>query len=439
MPHTVAVLTLGCKVNQYESEAIAEAFAAAGFSVCPAEDVCDVYVINTCTVTAESDRKARQTIRRALARNPDALVLVTGCTAQAKPREIAAIKGVADVCGNTEKLSVVRAAQKLLAAGKRPAAPAIRVDDVNAAPFEPMRITRFDRTRAYIKIEDGCEKRCTYCAIPAARGRVRSKPLPDVVTEVETLVAGGCREVVLTGIETAAWGRDLGGATLADLLAAVNGIEGDFRIRLGSLDPALFRADFVAQLAGLSKLAPHFHLSVQSGSSAVLAAMHRQYNADQALAAVTRLRAALPIAELTADLIVGFPGESEADFADTVAFARAAGFLHIHVFPFSPRAGTPAAAMTEQVADGVKKQRAAALIAVGEELHAARLAAAVGKTRPVLFETFENGAAIGHTPEFLEVAAPAAADLHAKTYPVTLLRADNERLFGKIEGERYGK
>ena len=259
MKKTVGILTLGCKVNQYESEAIAEGFTAAGFLLRSPDDVCDVYVINTCTVTAESDRKAGQFIRRAGAKNPEALILVTGCFSQVSPDKVAKLPRVDYVCGNSDKMSVVQIAEQLLKDGKRSSAE-IAVEDIQSAPFEPMTITRFDRTRAYVKIEDGCENRCTYCTIPAARGKVRSKPLDEVVREVEGLARGGCREVVLTGIETASWGRDLDGVSLADLLETVDSIQGLERVRLGSLDPSLMREGFVARLAKLRTLAPHFHL-----------------------------------------------------------------------------------------------------------------------------------------------------------------------------------
>ncbi len=435
MKATVGITTLGCKVNQYESEAIAEAFSARGFSLCPFTDVCDVYVINTCTVTAESDRKARQTIRRAALLNPRAFILVTGCFSQSHPGDVAKIAGVDFVCGNDNKLSVVEAAEKLLLLGEKSKTPKIAVNDIENATFEPMCITHFDRTRAYVKIEDGCENRCTYCAIPAARGRVRSKPLPAVVREVEGLISGGCREVVLTGIETASWGRDLEGHTLIDLLEAVDRIAAGARVRLGSLDPSLMREDFVNRLAGLTHLAPHFHLSVQSGASRVLAAMKRKYNRDMALAGIARLRAAIPHVELTADFIVGFPGESDADFADTLAFAREADFLQMHVFAYSPRAGTPAAASPAQVDTATKKARSAALIALGEEMHHGRLQHALkNPCRTVLFETYENGLAIGHTDNFLEVAVKAEYPLHGELLPVQLKSVTNGKLFAeKVE------
>ena len=430
---TVAVLTLGCKVNQYESEAIAEVFEKEGFSVRDAEEICDVYVINTCTVTAESDRKAGQLARRVHARNKDAFVLLTGCFAQSNPDAAAKIDGVDDVCGNTDKLSVVAAARRLLESGQKPAAPTVRVGDVMRAPFEDMQITRFERTRAYVKIEDGCENRCSYCAIPAARGRVRSKPLADVVREVQGLVAGGCREVVLTGIETASWGRDLDGVDLADLLEAVDAIQGIGRVRLGSLDPSLMKEDFVARIAKLPSLAPHFHISMQSGSSRVLAAMKRKYNRDQALLGIKRLRAAFPDAELTTDFIVGFPGESDADFADTLDFAKRADFLSMHVFAYSKRAGTLAATLPDQISNAVKKERSAALIALGAELRQGRLSRAMQTPlREVLFETHENGLAIGHTASFLEVAAPSPIPLHSKLCSVTLTEVGDARLLAVI-------
>jgi len=430
---TVRVLTLGCKVNQYESEAIAEAFLKNGFSV-KKRGPADVCVVNTCTVTAEADRKAGQLIRRAAAENPAAYIIVTGCTAQNAPEAVASIAGVDDVCGNRDKLSVVAAAERLLASGKK-GTPTVRVGALDGAPFEPMRITHFDRTRAYVKVEDGCDNHCSYCAIAAARGPVRSKSVEDTVAEVAGLVAAGCPEVVLTGIEIAAWGRDLdGGKNLLDLLGAVCRLPGLLRVRLSSLDPALLRPAFVEKLAALPHIAPHFHLSVQSGSSAVLAAMRRKYNREQLLAAVALLRRYFPEAELTADIIAGFPGETEADFADTLSVVREAAFLHVHAFPYSRRAGTPAATLPGQIPAAVKKARTAALIKAGAASKAARLSRALAEPRrEVLFETYENGTAVGHTASFLEVAVPAPAPLHGQVRSVTLTGHDGTRLFGILD------
>ena len=431
--YTVAVLTQGCKVNQYESEAIAEAFERVGFRVLSGDEVCDAYVINTCTVTGESDRKAGQLIRRVHHLAPGAKILVTGCFSQARPEAAASIPGVDFVCGNRDKLSVVSAAVRLLEEPAQEGAPVPVIGDMESAAFEKMTITKFERTRAYVKIEDGCENHCTYCAIPGARGRVRSKAPEDVLTEVEGLIAGGCREVVLTGIETASYGRDLPGVTLAELLEKVDALPGIGRIRLGSLDPSLFKEDFVATVAGLSHLAPHFHLSVQSGSSAVLAAMKRKYNREMALAGIRRLRAAIPHVQLTADFIVGFPGESEADFADTMSFAKEADFLHMHVFAYSRRAGTVAANLPGQIPVPVKKERSAALIALGEEMHRGILTRALeNPLREVLFESFSGGVAVGHTADFLEVAVRSDRPMHAETHTVRLLEASGDRLTGEV-------
>ena len=431
--YTVAVLTQGCKVNQYESEAIAEAFESVGFRVLSGDEVCDAYVINTCTVTGESDRKAGQLIRRVHHLAPGAKILVTGCFSQARPEAAASIPGVDFVCGNRDKLSVVSAAVRLLEEPAQEGAPVPAIGDMESAAFEKMTITKFERTRAYVKIEDGCENHCTYCAIPGARGRVRSNAPEDVLTEVEGLIAGGCREVVLTGIETASYGRDLPGVTLAELLKKVDALPGIGRIRLGSLDPSLFKEDFVATVAGLSHLAPHFHLSVQSGSSAVLAAMKRKYNREMALAGIRRLRAAIPHVQLTADFIVGFPGESEADFADTMSFAKEADFLHMHVFAYSRRAGTVAANLPGQIPVPVKKERSAALIALGEEMHRGILTRALeNPLREVLFESFSGGVAVGHTADFLEVAVRSDRPMHAETHTVRLLEASGDRLTGEV-------
>ncbi len=435
---TVGILTLGCKVNQYESEAIAERLTAEGFEVLPSDSECDAYIINTCTVTAESDRKARQFIRRAINRNPNAYIIVTGCLAQTAPESIAAIAGVDAVVGNTDKLLTVEMLKDLVGRGEKNENTVLAVRDIDSAGFESMEIKHFDRTRAYIKIEDGCESKCTYCIIPYARGKIRSKPVCEVVREVEGFVRSGCREVVLTGIETASYGRDLESASLADLLCEVDAIEGDFTVRLGSLDPSCLSEKFVSRVATLKKLAPHFHISMQSGSSRTLRNMKRKYNADQALANMERLRAAIPGVRYTTDMIVGFPGESEEDFAETLEFARKARFLMIHVFPYSAREGTPAAKMDGQIPQSVKHERVARLIELergirGEELDRVL---AEGGTHRVLFESFEGGYAYGHTPDFLEVALKCDAPLHSQILEVEFTSHNGETFFAKRVDKR---
>ena len=416
MHRTFAVYTLGCKVSQYESEAILEEAVRRGFT--PVAEGADIAVINTCTVTAEGDRKCRQLIRRLVRQSPETKIMVCGCYSQVSPESVAAIDGVAYVCGTQNKLRTVERALELLD-GK--AIPKIEVAPLAGADFESMRILHAPRTRAYIKIEDGCDNRCAYCKIPDARGHVRSKKIADVVAEARALTDAGVREVVLTGIETAAFGADTG-ESLCDLLDAVNGIDGIERIRLGSLEPTLMRPAFLDRIAKVGKLTPHFHLSMQSGSSRTLAAMRRKYNAETAWRNIENTRAALPDVQFTTDFIVGFPGETDEDFAETMEFARRVGFLATHVFKYSKRAGTPAAKMPDQIPEEVKHARSQALIALSAESTAHCLAEilAAHPTETVLFEQKIGGLWSGHTAAFAEVRAASDADLHGELRKVRL-------------------
>ena len=428
---TVSIYTLGCKVNQYESEAIAEGLTSRGFSILPFSQVCDAYIINTCTVTAESDRKARQLIRRAIKANPAACILVTGCMAEVFSDKISKIEGVDYICGNGRKLQVIDALEKLFVQGHKNASPEIAISPLDE--FEEMQIAKFDRTRAYIKIEDGCENRCTYCIIPEARGKVRSKAPSDVLAEVRALTEGGCREIVLTGIETASYGRDFdNGYRLADLLEEVDAISNIGRIRLGSLDPSLMKPEFVNRIAKLKSLTPHFHLSMQSGSDKILALMKRKYNRKMALEGMERLRAAMPGVQFTTDIIVGFPGETEEDFALTVDFAKQAKFLMIHVFPYSERRGTVAATLPGRVPEEIRHQRVRALSAVQAEIQKEILNSYTNTAVDVLFETYTNGIAIGHTDTFVEVSCPAPHSLQAQTHTVYITDNDGKTCTGTL-------
>jgi threonylcarbamoyladenosine tRNA methylthiotransferase MtaB len=431
---TVGIYTLGCKVNQYESEAIAEELLKNGLSIDSPSSACDAYIINTCTVTAESDRKARQFIRRAISKNPDAYVVVTGCFAQVSPESIAAIEGVDAVIGNGNKLEAAKAVIDMLKDGKKKSSSVISVKDINNSPFEPMQISSFERTRAYVKIEDGCENRCTYCIIPSARGRVRSKPMDEVLYEVRTLTENGCREIVLTGIETASYGKDLEDTDLATLLEAVDKIEGIGRVRLGSLDPSLIKPDFVKRISALKSLAPHFHLSLQSGSDRILAKMKRKYNSTQAMRAIELLRENIKDVKFTTDVIVGFPTESEDDFMQSVDFVRRARFLMVHVFPYSSRKGTPACSMQGQVSGEEKTRRVHVLSKAAQATRKTLLDEICERAeeREVLFETFEDGYAYGHSPDFLEVAVKSDTPLHAIIKKVRLTYTDGNICFGEI-------
>ena len=401
--YTVGLTTLGCKVAQYETEAIAEEFERHGFRLCRFGDRCDVYVINTCTVTAESDRKCRQVIRRAIQNNPRAQVLVCGCYAQTSPGEVGRIPGVTYVGGTAGKMKLAEAAERLL--GSPPGAPVMATESLEGACFERMSIRKAPRTRAYIKIEDGCACRCSYCAIPGARGRVRSKAPEDVCAEVAALAAGGCREVVLTGIEISSYGDDLHGPRLMDLLEMLDARPDSPRIRLGSLSPECVRGDFVRRFAALRHAAPHLHLSMQSGSDRILHGMRRRYSVAEAESAFAALRAAVPRICFTTDMMVGFPGERDEDFADTVSFAERIGFLDMHVFAYSPRPGTPAADFPDPIPPPVKHARSAALIGVRDRLRGACLEEACRNGAPirVLVERCRGKEAGGHTDNFMEV------------------------------------
>ena len=412
---TVGFYTLGCKVSQYETEAISEAFEASSFTVKDFSDKCDVYVVNTCTVTAESDRKCRQIIRRAARCNPEGKILVCGCYSQRTPEELEKLAGVSAIVGSYGKMTLPRVALRLLE-GKPPFEDEegiVRVSDIEKEPFEEMKITKGQRTRVYVKIEDGCQCRCTYCAISSARGSVRSKPVCKVIEEVEALCATGVFEVVLTGIETGSYGADLGEeVTLVSLLRELDRRGSAKRIRLGSLAPELVGESFAEGVAGLKILAPQFHISVQSGSDAVLRRMKRRYSAKTALENIKRLKRLIPAAEFTTDLMVGFPGESEEDFLATCEFLKAARFLSCHVFAYSPRKNTPAAEYGDQIPEEIKRRRSEELIALAKEVGDSVLTDIVNRGEPLssVLETKKRGVWFGHADNFAEVALCGSAD-----------------------------
>ncbi|HBV50776.1 MAG TPA: tRNA (N(6)-L-threonylcarbamoyladenosine(37)-C(2))-methylthiotransferase MtaB [Clostridiales bacterium] len=424
--YTAAIYTLGCKVNFYESEAIAAALAARGVELREFDDICDIYVVNTCTVTADSDRKALRVVRRAIHKNPNAFIAVTGCLAQTRPELISKIEGVTLITGNENKTVV---AERILAA----ASSGCREQSVSILPFShtlcDVSVDTFHRTRAYIKIEDGCGARCSYCIIPTARGPVRSKPRAAVLREVRTLVNGGCKEIVLTGIEISSYQFDL----LA-LLSELDRVDGLERIRLGSLDPFFIRKDVADALKTVEKLCPHFHISLQSGSSKILAAMRRRYNSQTAMEQILYLKSLFPDCNLFADVITGFPGETEEDFLETVRFLEAVRFLHVHIFPYSQRAGTAAAQLEGQIPKAVKKQRAAQLASMQASIKASLLSEFVssGKKANVLFETWKDGFLKGHSENFIEFVCASDQNLRGKTGTVIPLSTDGETVTGYL-------
>jgi len=386
-----AFLTLGCRVNQYESEALSEALEALGYMPAPFSERCDLYVINTCAVTEESVRKSRQMVRRAIKRNPEAMVCVCGCAAQLEPDTFAGIEGVSFVCGTRNK-------EELIEAVRRQAGKTVSVKPPEGA-LSPTRITSFDRTRAYVKIQDGCDGKCAYCVIPSVRGGIVLRPEEEIVSEVKALAHGGCHEVVLTGIETASYGKGLVG--LIEKIAAIDGIE---RIRMGSLEPSFLKPTFVDAIAAIPKVCPHFHVSVQNGSDAVLRRMRRKYNATMLEQHLAYIRKVMPQVNFSADVIVGFPGETEEDFAASCEVLKRIGFLHLHIFTYSKRPGTEAATMPNQVEESVKTDRLHCLEAIADEMKAARLheLIAAGESLTVLAETVSGGYLMGHTESFVE-------------------------------------
>ena len=434
--YKVGLYTLGCKVSLYETEAVAESFAERGFEVCDFNSVCDVYVINTCTVTAESDAKSRKYIRRAIRKNPEAVVIVIGCYSQRAPEEVARIDGVSAVIGTQDKMKCVDIAEELLNSKFEIRNSKLYGDfDLADAKFECMTVKNAPRTRAYVKIEDGCECRCTYCAISGARGPVRSKRPEEVISEVEGLYEKGTLEIVLTGIETGSYGADFDEKyDLADLMGELDRRHSCERIRLGSMAPELMKPSFIDRIAGLKITVPHFHISMQSGADNVLRGMKRRYNRRMALDNIRHIREMMPGVMLTADLMVGFPGETEEDFLDTMRFVSEAKLLDAHVFAYSKRAGTPAAEYDGQIPEDVKHRRSAALIAECQRVRDEILSDVVAEGNPlsVILETSKGRVYQGHSDSYIEVVTESDTDLRGRLVSVMPTHHENGKIYGKI-------
>ncbi len=401
MPKTVRFYTLGCKVNQYDSQAMLEQFLQHGYTTAQPGEPADVYVVNTCTVTGTGDQKSLQTARRFRRENPQGELVVTGCLAQRLGEELRDT-GARLILGTQYRGQVV----ELLNRAVEEQSQLVAVKSLSSAPFEALSIhAHAGHTRAVMKIQEGCNNRCTYCIIPSVRGGIRSRPVMEVQAEAQALAQVGFSELVLTGIHLTSYGRDLPERpTLADAIRAAHDVPGIRRIRLGSLEPVVVTDAFVQASADMPKLCPQFHLALQSGSDTVLGRMKRRYNTAQYREAVQKLRAAFPHAALTTDVIVGFPGETEAEFAQTMEFCAEIGFLKIHVFPFSPREGTPAAVMPDQVPEAVKAQRVHKLIALGDTLSAAYRQSLLETIQPVLLEEKTRGGQMrGYTPQYVPV------------------------------------
>ena len=424
----VAFHTLGCKVNQYDSQAMLELFEAAGYEAGDFDDLCDVYVINTCTVTGTGDKKSLQAVRRAQRRNPAAQIVVCGCMAQRDGEKLLSQTGARLVLGTARRAQVV----ELLEQAVREERQICAVTDVRRASFEPLLISRQEgRTRATLKIQEGCDRFCAYCIIPHVRGGIRSRAVADVAAEARRLSEAGYREIVLTGIHLTSYGRDLkDGTSFLDVIRAVHALPGVERIRLGSLEPVIATAEFAQALGQLPKVCPQFHLALQSGCDTVLRRMRRRYDTASFRESAAALRAVFPDCALTTDIMSGFPGETEAEHRQSLDFCREIAFSRMHVFPYSERQGTPAAEMPGAVPKPIREARARELIALGRDMARAYGQSQIGSVRSVLFETCEEGAAAGYTMEYMRCLCPGA--LPGETRDVRITGFSRDTFTGEI-------
>ena len=404
MEKTVALITLGCKVNQYETNAMSQKLIENGYKVVEHTQKADIYIINTCTVTNMSDRKSRQMIRRAKEMNPKAFIIAVGCYVQVSKEEVEKIEEIDLALGNEEKVNIVDYCNKLLEEKDSEKQSAME-DVMQAKEFSEFGETSYtEKTRAVIKVQDGCDRFCSYCIIPYARGRVRSRKPEHIIKEIENIAKQGIKEVVITGIHIASYGKDFrNGYKLIDLLKEINQIEGIERIRLGSIEPLLITEEFVQRLTKLEKICEHFHLSLQSGCDETLKRMNRRYTIEQFTEIVERLRVAYSNVNLTTDIIVGFPGETEEEFNKTYKFLENIKFYKMHIFKYSQRKGTKAAEMPEQISPEEKEKRSKKLIELSDKNEEEYNKKYIGKTVEVLWEEEKQGTYKGHTKNYVLV------------------------------------
>ena len=414
MKKKAALHNLGCKVNAYETEAMQELLEQNGYEIVPFKEGADVYIINTCTVTNVADRKSRQMLHKARKMNPDAIVVATGCYVQARGEDIDPCVDI--VVGNNKKKDLIAILDEYYAEGQKVHEVQKELLDINhEKEYEEMQVTHTaEHTRAYIKVQDGCNQFCSYCIIPYARGRVRSRNLENVLEEVQALAAAGYKEVVLTGIHLSSYGIDTGDSLL-ELIQRVHEIEGIQRIRLGSLEPRIITEEFASGIAALPKMCPHFHLSLQSGCNATLKRMNRRYSAEEYMEKCDLLRKYFQNPALTTDVIVGFPGETEEEFAESMDFVDRVNFYETHIFKYSRRAGTKAAVMPDQIPEEIKTERSAKLIELGHRKQSAYEEKLLGTTQEVLMEeaieTDDGIYQVGHTKEYVKIGLKSEANL----------------------------
>ena len=427
----IASYTLGCKVNQYDTEAVVEQFKANGYEEVTFDEVADVYIVNTCTVTHLSDRKCRQMLRKTKKLNPNSTLVAMGCYAQASGEKIKEDVPEVDLIVGTNRRNEILNLVEEYHNHQEDYNYVSNIMDVEE--FEELQISSMgEHTRVYLKIQEGCNNYCTYCIIPYVRGKIRSRKLENVVQEAQRLVEAGFKEIILTGIHVLAYGKDLGNVTLLDAIRKVHDIEGVERIRLSSIEPVVLTEEFLQAIRTLPKLCHHFHLSLQSGSESVLKRMNRKYTAQEYKESVQRLREVWKDVAITTDIIVGFPGETEEEFKETVEFVKEIGFAQVHLFPYSKREGTVAAKMKNQVESAIKDERMKVLKQVTLKSQDAFLDEHVGKEVEVLFEKSEAGMAHGYTSNYMKVQVDTELNLENTVAKVYVEARENELLKGKL-------
>ena len=433
MKPTVGIYTLGCKVNQYETEAMSELFKKAGYKINGFDEKCDIYVINTCTVTGTGDKKSRQIIRRAKAKNTSAVIVVAGCYSQIAPRDVEKIEGVNIILGTDKRSDIVNITENYISQSKSDVLCCVG-DISQRCEYEDLIISDYEeKTRAFVKIEDGCNEFCSYCIIPYARGRIRSRSIESIVKEVEALSKNGFKEIVLTGIHLASYGKDTKNLTLKDAICAVHNIDGIERIRLGSIEPRVITVDFVNAISKLPKVCNHFHISLQSGCDETLKRMNRKYTAQEFLNGVNLLRQYFDNPAITTDIIVGFPGETDDEFNTTCEFVKTIKFSEAHIFAYSNRQGTRADKMPNQIPKKTKEERSHTLTAICQKLNHEYTKGLEGQTHTALFEQ-KNADDMweGHLTNYVKVCVKSNDNLSGEIRNIKINKSENGVCFADL-------
>jgi len=429
--NTVAICTLGCKVNQYESEAMSKLFSDSGYELKNFDEKCDVYVINTCTVTGMGDRKSRQMINRAKKLNPDSVIAVVGCYSQVSPDEVKKIDGVNIVLGTSAKTEIVSLVENALSEKQQ----TVKVSDImKQRNYEDMWVSSYSsKTRAFVKIEDGCTEFCTYCIIPYARGPVRSRDIESIKKEVTALSENGFKEIVLTGIHIASYGKDTKTHTLLDVIKVISEIDGIERIRLGSVEPRILTENFISEISKIKKVCNHFHISLQSGCDETLKRMNRKYSTDEYLESVRLLRKYFENPAIATDIMVGFPGETEDEFKTSVEFMKTVSFADAHVFAYSNRKGTKADTMENQVDKAEKERRSKLMSSCVKKLQKEYIESFVGLNAEVLIEReISPGIYEGHMTNYVKVHVKSEKDISKEIVNVKIKKTEKDYLIAEI-------